>query len=51
MFRYRLMAFPMEQVGEVTSEPRLRMTGLKGNVVVDADIRELKEAWQAPLGL
>ena len=51
MFRYRLMSFPMEQVGEVTLEPRLRITGISGGLVVDADIRELKEAWQAPLGI
>ncbi|MEW6349313.1 MAG: AIR synthase-related protein [Thermodesulfobacteriota bacterium] len=51
MFRYRLMAFPMEQIGEVTADPRLRITGIREDVVVDADIRELKAAWQAPLGV
>jgi phosphoribosylformylglycinamidine synthase len=36
-------------IGAVTAVPRLTITGLAGTPVVDADIYELKEAWQAPL--
>jgi len=36
-------------VGRVTAGDRLTVTGLNGEVVLDAGIYELKEAWQAPL--
>lgn len=35
-------------IGEVTAEPRLQLT-LAGQAIIDSDILELKEAWQAPL--
>jgi len=37
------------RIGFVTGDRRLRLTGLDGTLVVDADIGELKRAWQAPL--
>jgi len=48
---------PSGRLGEVvaaTDEPatasaRLAVTGLRGSVVIDAAIRDLKEAWQQPL--
>ena len=35
-------------IGEVTAAPRLQLT-LAGQTIIDSDILELKEAWQAPL--
>ena len=35
-------------IGEVTAAPRLTLT-LNGQTILDSDILELKEAWQAPL--
>jgi phosphoribosylformylglycinamidine synthase subunit PurSL len=39
---------PHSKLGTVSSEPRLRVQ-LGGTELLDADILELKEAWQAPL--
>lgn len=36
-------------IGQVTSEERLEVHGLKGEVVLSASIAELKEAWQRTL--
>ncbi len=36
-------------IGEVTEAPRLKVVGDGAQVLIDADINELKEAWQAPL--
>jgi phosphoribosylformylglycinamidine synthase subunit PurSL len=46
-----LGAFDAACIGTVTQEPRLKIVGLKGDTVVDADILELKRAWQQPLGV
>jgi phosphoribosylformylglycinamidine synthase II len=43
--------FPVALVGEVVEGPRLTVTGFSGQSVVDADIWELKKAWQKPLGI
>ena len=40
---------PVGIVGELTSDTRLVIKGLDGSTVVDADISDLKEAWQKPL--
>ncbi|MEW6113296.1 MAG: phosphoribosylformylglycinamidine synthase subunit PurS [Thermodesulfobacteriota bacterium] len=45
-----LSGHPLAKVGEVTSEPRVRVQGLQGATVIDAEIWDLKQAWQAPLG-
>ncbi len=37
------------EVGEVTADPVLTITGLAGNAVIRAGLDELKEAWQATL--
>jgi phosphoribosylformylglycinamidine synthase subunit PurSL len=50
-FEEVMAGFPLARVGEVCEEPRVKVTGLAGNVVVDADIWELKAQWQAPLGI
>jgi phosphoribosylformylglycinamidine synthase len=50
-FEAAMAGFPLARVGEVTEEPRLRIEGLRGEVVVDADIWELKKRWQEPLGV
>ncbi len=36
-------------VGEVAEGARFHVIGLKGNSVISADIKDLKEAWQKPL--
>jgi phosphoribosylformylglycinamidine synthase len=36
-------------IGQVTSEQKLEVHGLKGEVVLSASIAEFKEAWQRPL--
>jgi len=41
------MAFA--QIGKVTKDTTLEITGAGGNVILSADIGELKEAWQKPL--
>jgi phosphoribosylformylglycinamidine synthase len=50
-FEQAMEGFPLARVGEVCETPRLKVTGLKGNLILDADIWELKAAWQAPLGI
>ncbi|MBN2643928.1 MAG: phosphoribosylformylglycinamidine synthase subunit PurS [Desulfuromonadaceae bacterium] len=40
---------PLSLLGEVTAEPRLRVTGLDGTLIIDRENSVLKEAWQAPL--
>ena len=40
---------PCVQIGTVTDADRLVIRGSKGTPVVDADLAELKEAWQRPL--
>ena len=37
------------EVGRVTAEGTLRIRGLKGNLIIDEDIYELKAVWQKPL--
>jgi hypothetical protein len=37
------------RVGFVTRDPRLRLTGLDGSVVAEADLADLKRAWKRPL--
>ena len=37
------------QIGKVTRKKTFVINGLKGNSVLEADIDELKEAWQKPL--
>jgi phosphoribosylformylglycinamidine synthase subunit PurSL len=50
-FEAAMAGFPLALVGEVTEEPRLKVQGLNGEVVIDADIWELKKRWQEPLGV
>ncbi len=43
---------PLSAIGRVTDAPRLTILCLNGkNIIVDADIWELKRGWQAPLGV
>jgi phosphoribosylformylglycinamidine synthase subunit PurSL len=37
------------EVGYVLDTAQLKVTGLRGDVVIASDIAELKEAWQRPL--
>jgi phosphoribosylformylglycinamidine synthase len=37
------------EVGYVLDTTQLRVTGLRGDVVIASDITELKETWQRPL--
>ena len=48
-FEETLAGCATSQVGTVLSESRLRITGLKGNVIIEEEIGELKAAWQQPL--
>ena len=48
-FVSELSDVPVSIVGEVTSDEKLVVKGLDGSTVVDADISDLKEAWQKPL--
>jgi hypothetical protein len=42
--------FELSRIGETTSDFSLLVKGLSGSTIVDIDVRELKKAWQAPLG-
>jgi len=49
-FEAVLAGHSLAKVGEVTAEPRVRVKGIQGATVIDAQIGDLKRAWQAPLG-
>jgi phosphoribosylformylglycinamidine synthase len=40
---------PFSLLGEVTADQELRILGCSGQVLIRADIKDLKEAWQSPL--
>jgi len=40
---------PVGLIGETKGSNTLRIEGLKGDIIVQATLNELKEAWQAPL--
>ncbi len=40
---------PAGRLGQVTAEPKLHITGFAGDVVLDEETIELKQAWQEPL--
>ena len=46
-FEETMAGAPCARVGEVTAEPRLRVQGLGGGTVIDADVLELKANWKA----
>ena len=48
-FEAKLAGLPFAAAGRVTEEPRLRVRARDGHAIVDEDIADLKEAWQAPL--
>ncbi len=48
-FESMLSGVACAPLGRVTKEPRLRVRGLRGEMIVDEPIGELKEAWQKPL--
>ncbi|MFH1116504.1 MAG: AIR synthase-related protein [Pseudomonadota bacterium] len=50
-FEQALDGFPCACIGEAIEAQKLRVEGLSGGVVVNADIGELKKRWQAPLGI
>ncbi len=41
---------PMVQIGQTCKEPRLRVAGANGEWLIWAELGQLKEAWQKPLG-
>jgi phosphoribosylformylglycinamidine synthase len=49
-FEEAMSGFACACIGQVTEPPRLKVTGMNDDPVVDADIWDLKKAWQAPLG-
>ena len=48
-FEQALVGVPCQHVGKVTSGERLVIRNAAGEVRVDSDLQELKEAWQKPL--
>ena len=48
-FAKLMLNLPFGQIGKVTEENRLVIKSTAGAKVIDADINELKEAWQKPL--
>ncbi|MCX8012196.1 MAG: hypothetical protein N3A64_03455, partial [Desulfobacterota bacterium] len=46
MFR----GYPLALIGEVTEKPRLQVVGIKGRLIIDKNILELKRAWKKPFG-
>lgn len=50
-FETALLGIEMGLVGTVTDDSRLKVRAAEGRLLVDADIRDLKSAWQAPLGV
>jgi len=48
-FERHLAGLPCARVGEVTATGRLVVTGLGGQVVLDAHCDRMREAWKAPL--
>ena len=40
---------PCAAIGEVAKTPRLRIRGLKGDVVVNASVADLRESWKRTL--
>ena len=40
---------PALDIGSVTAESRVRITGTTGDVLINADLQELKSSWQSPL--
>jgi len=50
-FEQTMKGFPVAMAGQVVQPARVTVTGLDGQVVIDADIWELKRAWQEPLGI
>ena len=48
-FEQIMRVLPVSLIGRITAGKDFVVYGLDGNKVVDADIYELKEAWQAPL--
>jgi phosphoribosylformylglycinamidine synthase len=40
---------PLTRIGQVVSQPRLRIAGTGGEWVVWAQVADLKESWQKPL--
>jgi phosphoribosylformylglycinamidine synthase len=43
------MEIPFQKVGEVLEEPRLQIDGIHGDLLLNLPIKELREAWEAPL--
>jgi phosphoribosylformylglycinamidine synthase len=48
-FQDRLAGVPCCEIGKCVSGDRLQMMDASGQVLIDAALAELKEAWQAPL--
>jgi phosphoribosylformylglycinamidine synthase subunit PurSL len=50
-FEAMMQGFPLAEVGATQDNEMLKIAGLSGELVIQADIRELKRRWQAPLGV
>ncbi len=49
-FESLFQGLPCYLIGETISEPFLKIKGLAGKLIVDANIWDLKKAWQEPFG-
>jgi phosphoribosylformylglycinamidine synthase len=45
----RLAGVPCKQIGQTCKEQRLRIAGADGQWIIEAQLTDLKEAWQKPL--
>jgi phosphoribosylformylglycinamidine synthase len=48
-FRKHFADLPLSRIGTVNDTPRLTVTGLGGDPVINATLSQLKSAWQTPL--
>ena len=48
-FAARLTGLPMVELGRVTAGPNIAIRGVQGELVVNSNANELKQAWKSPL--
>jgi phosphoribosylformylglycinamidine synthase subunit PurSL len=51
LFEKCMDGFELSRIGETTSDYNLWVKGLNGETIADIDVRELKRAWQRPIGV
>ena len=48
LFERALRGFPLSLIGTTSADPKLIIEGLTGATIINANIDDLKQAWQAP---